>query len=129
MSDATALGRIRAYNLETAELAAAGKRELLAQLLVDAATTVDPDLRRKIYETVGKEAVSQDPKTPLQISAPLNFSIVLDADVQQVAPSRRARAVTVTQEIEDAVDVSTPIGRLALFASEEVSLADLMSDE
>ena len=104
--DSAALARIREYNLQTAELAAAGKRELLVQLLVDGAATKDPDLRRKIFETVGKESVSQDPKQPISISAPLSFQIILD-DTPQVAPPRRARAI-VHQEVEDAVELPVP---------------------
>ena len=108
-SDSAALGRIREYNLQTAELAAAGKRELLVQLLIDAASTEEPELRRKIFDTVGKESVSQDPKQPISISAPLSFQIILD-DTPQVAPPRRARAIPRQEDldIEDAVPFQLP---------------------
>lgn len=117
MSDVSKLAQIKQYNLETAELAAAGKRELVVQLLEDAVTTVDPDLRRKIYETLGKDAISQEPKQQQVLVAPLNFQIVLD-DTPQVAPPRRAKAIA--RNVEDAVLVLPQLDD----PDDSVSLAD-----
>jgi hypothetical protein len=102
------LPKIREYNVGAALLAAQSKYALVEQLAIDAMSTADIDLRRKIVETLDKISVGQEPKQAQQVFMPVSFSIVLDDNVPQVAPPRRARAVLA--DVEDAVEVPT-LGR------------------
>lgn len=81
------LSQIKQDNLHAAALAARAAPELVEQLAIDAVTTDDPDLRRKVLETLHKVGWSAEPKaaqTSFQIA---NFSIVLDDSAVQVKPT------------------------------------------
>lgn len=118
--DSSALARIKLANIQVAELTAEARLQIAVQMVEDALTTDDPDLRRKIYDTLGKDSYAQEPKTPQVIVAPLNFQIVLD-DTPQVAPPRRAKAIP-RPDVEDAVLVQLPTP--AANEDDGVSLSD-----
>lgn len=139
MSDAATIARIREYNLETAELTAAGKREIALRLIEAGVTTPDTELARKIFDTLDRASVAQDPKTPITVSAPLNFQIIMSEDAEQIAPPRRKRTLQVgaATPVEDAVEVlpadltmveMEPVALPAVF-DEEPSLSDFLPDE
>ena len=123
--DSSALARIKLANIQVAELTAEARLQIAVQMVEDALTTDDPELRRKIYDTLGKDSYAQEPKTPQVIVAPLNFQIVLD-DTPQVAPPRRARAVPRAVEVEDAVVRPARLAHSTIDADEGVSLSDFV---
>lgn len=91
--------RIKEGNFQTAALSAAGLPLIVERLMVDAQVTDDPDLRRKLAETLHKMAISQEPKAQVNVYAPLNFQIVLDDAIAQVPPPKRAKQLAM--EVED----------------------------
>lgn len=109
-----ALAQLKDQNTRSALLAAGGLYPLVEQLLIDGVETDDPDLRRKIAETVHKMALSMEPKQQSVVYAPLSFSIVTSDDIPQVAPPNRRPKPIPVQDVEDAVPVLKAALDLAL---------------
>lgn len=102
-----ALERIKSHNLQNAEVAAAVTPMLAAQLAEDAMTTDDPELRRKIYDTLSKAGQSVEPKAAPTAQLPqLFFNIVLDPNVPQVPPPNKRAAMEHVEEVPKAEQVA-----------------------
>lgn len=96
-----AADRIHNLNLRAAEVAAEVTPDLVLRLAEDAVLTEDPELRRKLTDTIHKIAGSTAPKQALPTSnlPPLNFQIVLDSTPQVPPPNKRPRALEMVEEV------------------------------
>jgi hypothetical protein len=125
---AETLAQIKQDNLHSAALAAKASPELIEQLAIDAMTTTDADLRRKILETLHKVGWSAEPKavaTPYQVA---NFQIVLDGSVMQTRPQLPTVEEVPPPPLPAPEPVQSPAYKFAVLDDEEYSLLDAVDD-
>ena len=103
------LAQLRDINAANALIAANAMTPIVERLAIEGAVTPDLDLARKMLESLQKVAVhpeKQDAAKATASAAAAILQIILDDDVPQVAPPKRASRQL--QNVEDAIEV--PIG-------------------
>lgn len=103
------MAEIKDLNLASAKLAAAAKYALIERLAMEGQVAEDPDVLRKIVDTLDKVSVGQEPKQQVQVWAPLQFSIVLDPNAAQEAPARRMVLVDEVVDVEPQEEPGEPM--------------------
>lgn len=102
------IAQARANNAIAAFQAAEAVLALVPEVLHDALSSEDPDVRRKALVELRMIAQTAEPKQAQITLAPMNFTLVLDDDIQQEPPPKRTRTLEMVEEVPVLVGPPAP---------------------